>query len=159
LREIEEWVIRSLEVQLCPHWRFIDFKRNRFDMPWRPKRQIWLVATGAFALSFAILAGNLIVFRQISPSCEAVFGYCLNSRAGPLMRAALKSIASSTRSAILMNGMPPNPKSLRSNHSVPFDLSCALSVKVSDSAFETPRVVNVPGTSKISGPVYTILVE
>jgi len=36
------------------------------------------------------------------------------------MRDALKSIASSTRSAILTNGMlPPNPKSLRSNHSVP----------------------------------------
>ena len=80
------------------------------------------------------------------------------------MRDALKSIASSTRSAILTNGMlPPNPKSLRSNHSVPSisPVPCPSrsAVKVSDSAFETPRMVNVPGTSKIWGAVCTILLE
>jgi len=37
---------------------------------------------------------------------QRVAGYCLKTNGGPLTRSPLRSTATSTRSAILMNGMP-----------------------------------------------------
>jgi len=90
--------------------------------------------------------------------------YYLKSNGDPLTRFTLKSIVTSTRSAILMKGMPLSmPNSLRSNAIVPLispvPLPSRSSVKASVSGFETPRIVNVPGTSNVLGPVCTIFVE
>src|SRR5260370_12587109 len=94
-------------------------------------------------------------------SCRA--GYSLKTSGGPLTRLPLRSTLTSTRSAILMNGMPLFiPNSLRSNAivpvTVPSPVPLPVIVNVSVSGLETPRMVNVPGISRVLGPVCTTLV-
>ena len=60
---------------------------------------------------------------MVSPACRHLRllrpGYWLKTRGGPT-RVALKSMVTSTRSAMVMNLMPPpSPKSLRSIVSIP----------------------------------------
>ena len=91
-------------------------------------------------------------------------GYCLKTTGGPLTRAALRLILTSTRSAILMKGMPlVIPYSFRSKAMVPRITPEPVPLPSRDrckvSGLETPRMVNVPWTSKVSGPVCIILVE
>ena len=80
--------------------------------------------------------------------------YCLKTMGGPLTRSAFKSTVTSTRSAILMKGMPLFiPNSLRSNAIVPvtspWPVPFPVRFKFSVSGLETPRIVKVPGMSKV----------
>ena len=71
--------------------------------------------------------------------------YSLNTIGGPLTRFPLRSTVTSTRSAILMNGMPLFiPNSLRSNAIVPFiepsPIPLPVMVKLNFSGLVTPRI-------------------
>ena len=90
--------------------------------------------------------------------------YCLRATGGPLTRVALSMTVTSTRSAILMKGMPLFiPYCFRSKAIVPLivpePVPCPSTLRVSFSALDTPRMVKSPSTSKVSEPVCTIFVE
>src|SRR5215469_81377 len=90
--------------------------------------------------------------------------YFLKTRGGPLTPLALRSTLTSTRSAILMNGIPLFiPYSLRSKAMVPTiapePVPSPEAVSVSFSALVTPRIVKLPSTSKVLGPVGTTFVD
>src|SRR6516162_7477539 len=90
--------------------------------------------------------------------------YFLKTRGGPLTRLALRSTLTSTRSAILMNGIPLFiPYSLRSKAMVPTiapePVPSPETVSVSFSALVTPRIVKLPSTSKVLGLVGTTFVD
>jgi hypothetical protein len=74
-------------------------------------------------------------------------GYCWKTSGGPLTLAPLRSTLTSTRSAILMKGMPLFiPNSLRSKAIVPLispvPVPLPETVKFSGSGLDTPRIVN-----------------
>src|SRR5215472_17491175 len=103
--------------------------------------------------------GDRSDFRRTDPT-----GHCLNTNGGPLTLLPFRSTVTSTLSAIFMNGIPLFiPNSLRSKAIVPLidptpsPLPATVNVKL--SGFDTPRIVNVPGTSNVVGPVCTTLVE
>src|SRR6202040_1518050 len=91
-------------------------------------------------------------------------GYCLKTKGGPLTFFPLRATLTSTRSAILMKGMPLFiPYCLRSKAIIPLTepepVPFPDTVSVSFSGLVTPRIVKSPSTSKVSGPVWIILVD
>src|SRR5262249_50651455 len=81
-------------------------------------------------------------------------GYCLKTTGGPLTRVPVRLTRTSTRSAMWRKGMPwVIPKSLRSKAMVPViapdPVPLPERVRCRVSGLETPRMVNVPGTSKV----------
>ena len=88
-----------------------------------------------------------------------ILGYGLKTTGGPLTRVALRLTRTSTRSATWRKGMPwVMPKSLRSKAMVPViapdPVPWPETVRCRVSGLETPRMVNVPGTSKALAGVY-----
>lgn len=87
-----------------------------------------------------------------------VAGYSLNTIGAPLTRFPLRSTVTSTRLAILMNGMPLFiPNSLRSNAIVPLidpsPIPLPVAVNVSFSGLVTPRMVKSPSNAGTLGNV------
>src|SRR5208283_2583377 len=90
--------------------------------------------------------------------------YCLKTNGGPLTRLPLRATVTSTRSAILMKGMALfMPNSLRSNAMVPLispePIPLPETSRFNVSGLETPRMVNVPATSNVVGPVCVSLLD
>ena len=88
----------------------------------------------------------------------------LKTTGGPLTRFTLKSTVTSTRSAILIKGMPLFiPYCFRSKAMVPLivpePVPLPVIVNVSFSCLVTPRIVKSPSNSTVSGPVCTTFVE
>ena len=91
---------------------------------------------------------------------RSLVGYFLKTRGGPLTRLTLRSTLTSTRSAILMKGIPLFiPYSLRSKAIVPTiapdPVPSPETVSVNFSERVTPRIVKLPSTSKVLGLVGT----
>ena len=92
------------------------------------------------------------------------YSHCSKAGGGPLTRFHFKLTLTSTRLAILMNGMPLfMPYSLRSKAMVPMmfpdGLPLPSSVSFNFSFLVTPRMVKSPSTSKVRGPVCVIFVD
>src|SRR5258705_12072002 len=101
---------------------------------------------------------SLHIRRKQQPS------YFGSARGGPLTRCHLRFTPTSTRSAILMKGMPLfMPYSLRSKaiipEIVPDSVPFPETVSVNLSCFLTPRIVKSPSTEKSFGPVCSLFLD